>query len=184
MALFGRANLGRFTLAGGVFARSQIWLPDSYGRKNCNCLGLPVAARRCQGLTRPAHIEHEVPVALIRRAKGRCSLVRRGEVGNARPVALRPWEGRSVIAVAQECAQLLKSGGEAEVAEQMRMSRCKMRSLLVLLALPKAIKEHLTRTRDLEGKVGERQLRALLRMKDERAMLVASLKMVQGVGRT
>jgi hypothetical protein len=112
-------------------------------------------------------------VALIRRAKGRCSLVRRDEAGRARPVSLRPWEGRSIIAVAQEYADILKSGelGEAELAEKMRLSRCKLRNLMALLALPAAIKEHLLRTRDLDGRIGERQLRALLRIGDERAQV-------------
>ncbi|HAH05673.1 MAG TPA: hypothetical protein DCM05_03960 [Elusimicrobia bacterium] len=80
-----------------------------------------------------------------------------------------------MIAVAQECAELLKAGqsSESEVAGQMRLSRCKMRNLLALLALPKAIKEHLVRTHDLGGGIGERQLRAMLRMKDERTILQA-----------
>lgn len=77
-----------------------------------------------------------------------------------------------MIAVDQECAELLKGGkSEAEAAAQMRLSRCKMRSLLALLGLPKTIKDHLLRTSDLGGGIGERQLRALLRMKDERAQV-------------
>ncbi|HAH05676.1 MAG TPA: hypothetical protein DCM05_03980 [Elusimicrobia bacterium] len=118
-------------------------------------------------------------MALVRLAKGRCSLVRRGEVGKARPVSLKPWEGRSVIAVAQECADLLKAGmSVAEATEQMRLSRCKMRNLMTLLALPKTIRDYLVRTRDMDGRVGERQLRALLRIRGERPRLVEFRRMV------
>ena len=60
----------------------------------------------------------------------------------------------------------------------MRLSRCKMRNLIALLELPHAIKEHLVRTRDLKGRVGERQLRALLRIGQHRAMLLGFRRMV------
>jgi hypothetical protein len=112
-------------------------------------------------------------VALIRRAKGKCSLIRREDAGKARPVSLRPWEGRSVIAVAQEAAEKLKAGtDEADLAVQMRLSRCKLRNLLALLSLPSTIKGHLIRTRDFDGRIGERQLRALLRIGNERTRIV------------
>lgn len=162
-----------------VDSRSGKWLPDPYDSKNSSCLQLPVAARRCQQLTRPARIEQVVPVALVRRAKGRCSLIRREEAGNARPVSLKPWDGRSVIAIAQECAALLRAGkAEAEAAEMMRLSRCKMRNLMALLTLPEPIKAHLVRTRDMEGRIGERQLRALLKTPGERPQLGAFRRMV------
>ncbi|MFC1522567.1 hypothetical protein ACFL6Y_09175 [Elusimicrobiota bacterium] len=117
---------------------------------------------------------HELPVAVIRKAHGRCVLSPRSEVKGVRPVALKPWGSKSIIEVAQKCAQLLKTSkakSQYDLARKMRMSRCRVLNLLSLLKLAPEIQDYLVKTRDNGGRIRERELRPLLRIGVKRKQL-------------
>jgi DNA-binding MarR family transcriptional regulator len=69
-----------------------------------------------------------------------------------------------MVEVARELDRMLKTGEastQAELARRLQLTRPRVTQLLNLLRLAKPIQHYLVKTKDAEGRIRERQLRAL-----------------------
>ena len=86
------------------------------------------------------------------------------------PVPPRFVRDESIITKAQRMRRMLKRGEsktQTKVARKMGMNRVRVTQFLNLLRLDRRIQRRLIKTKDENGRIGERQLRRLLRTKAE-----------------
>jgi hypothetical protein len=138
----------------------QDWWATSHDTKNSHG----------QRVTRAANLCHEVPVAVIRKANGRCILLSKDKVPEcARLVKPRHGYDKSIIEVARDCASMLEGGQartHAELARKLELSRPAVTKFLALLSLAPEVQNYLVKTRDHNGMIRARHLRALLHIRD------------------
>lgn len=107
---------------------------------------------------------------MVKQAHGKCLILHRDEVPRGKPpIRSKPITDKSIIEVAMEYARKLKAGevrNQSELARQVGVSHVRITQLLNLLKLTQAIQRYLVKTKDLDGRIRERQLRPLVSMTD------------------